>query len=256
MSRYFGWALAAAMATGHIGSALAADLPLKAKAPPPVVAPVYNWSGFYVGGELGGLWARADGSFVNPPPATYSNKGSTGAGGGFIGVQYQWDKVVLGAEANVVALFSRNLGASSCTPLAACSAGTTIGNSLSSAVWSVGPRFGIAAGNWMPYATGGYAATRLSNTLFTAAGTILEGYRNDRSGWYAGAGVDWAYTRNWIFGVEYRHYDFGTSRGIPALATTGALVPFDTTDVALRADSIVARASYKFDWAQPVVAKY
>src|SRR5437868_4728581 len=43
------------------GSANAADLPprLAYKAPPPpIVAPVYNWTGFYVGGHFGGGWAR------------------------------------------------------------------------------------------------------------------------------------------------------------------------------------------------------
>src|SRR5436853_459410 len=42
-------------------SANAADLPMrayKAPPPPPLVAPVYNWTGFYVGGHFGGGWAR------------------------------------------------------------------------------------------------------------------------------------------------------------------------------------------------------
>ncbi len=36
--------------------ALAADLPVKA--PPPVVAPMFNWSGFYIGANGG--WGRSD----------------------------------------------------------------------------------------------------------------------------------------------------------------------------------------------------
>jgi outer membrane immunogenic protein len=42
------------------GSANAADLgPRPAyKAPPPVLAPAYNWTGFYIGGHFGGGWAR------------------------------------------------------------------------------------------------------------------------------------------------------------------------------------------------------
>jgi outer membrane immunogenic protein len=51
MKTRYGWALASAMLLGSIGSASAADMPLKA---PPIVAPVWSWTGFYVGGFLGG----------------------------------------------------------------------------------------------------------------------------------------------------------------------------------------------------------
>src|SRR5437016_14428780 len=41
------------------GAANAADVPTRAyKAPPPVVAAAYNWTGFYIGGHFGGGWAR------------------------------------------------------------------------------------------------------------------------------------------------------------------------------------------------------
>jgi opacity protein-like surface antigen len=69
-------------------------------------------------------------------------------------------------------------------------------------------------------------------------------------------GIDYAFNTNWIVGVEYRHYDFGTKRSVPILAATGALNTFDTTDLALRADTLVARLSYKFGVPRPVVAKY
>jgi opacity protein-like surface antigen len=80
MSRV-GRIVAALVSVSSLGSAMAADMAVKAPPPPPVVPTViYNWSGFYIGGELGGIWTRANGSFVFPPPATYSNKGSSGAG--------------------------------------------------------------------------------------------------------------------------------------------------------------------------------
>src|SRR5215471_16031561 len=76
-------------------------------------------------------------------------------------------------------------------------------------------------------------------------GVTIEQFSQTRSGWYAGAGVDWALNPNWVVGVEYRHYDFGTARGVPMLVG-GGLDPANTTDVSLRADSVMARASYKF----------
>lgn len=162
---------------------------------------------------------------------------------------------MLGVEANVLGLFEQDLGRSSCSPLGACAAGATIGNRWGDGIWTVGGRAGIAAGMWMPYVAGGYAATRVSNTGYNAAGAIVESFSQDRSGWYAGVGVDYAFTPNWIAGLEYRHYDFATARGIPIIAG-GVPVPADTTDLKVKADTVVARLSYKFGVAGPVVAKY
>jgi outer membrane immunogenic protein len=251
MKRGFSWAVASGISLLGLGSAMAADLPVKAR--PMMVEAVYDWSGFYVGGELGGIWDRASGSFAFPPPATYTNRASTGIGGGFIGYQYQWNQAVLGIEADVVGLFNQDLGRSACTPVTGCIAGLTVGNRMGGALWSVGPRLGWAAGQWMPYVTGGYAGTRVSNTSFAAGGAVTEQFSQNRSGWYVGAGVDWAFNPNWIVGVEYRHYDFGTSRSVP-IGVGGAPVPGDATDLSLRSDSVAARVSYKF--GGPIIAKY
>ncbi|MGA7807040.1 outer membrane protein [Bradyrhizobium sp.] len=234
-----------------LGSAIAADLPVKAR--PMMMEAAYDWSGFYVGGELGGIWDRASGSFVAPPPASYTNRASTGIGGGFVGYQYQWNQVVLGVEADVIGLFNQDLGRSACTPVAGCIAGLTIGNRMGGALWSVGPRLGWAAGQWMPYVTGGYAGTRVSNTAFAASGAVTEQFSQDRSGYYVGAGVDWAFNPNWIVGVEYRHDDFGTTRSVP-LGVAGVPVTADTTDLSLRSDQVTARISYKF--GGPIGARY
>src|SRR6201995_228600 len=53
MKTRFGWALASAMLLGGIGSASAADMAVKAMPPP---APIWNWTGFYIGGSVGGIW--------------------------------------------------------------------------------------------------------------------------------------------------------------------------------------------------------
>ena len=49
-------------------AASAADLPMRTKAPPLVVSPAYNWTGFYVGGNIGYAWGNAD-TFFNPLPS-------------------------------------------------------------------------------------------------------------------------------------------------------------------------------------------
>src|SRR5579871_1251364 len=49
---------AAVLATG-LGAASAADMRMPVKAPPPVVDPPFSWAGFYLGGNIGYSWGRA-----------------------------------------------------------------------------------------------------------------------------------------------------------------------------------------------------
>ena len=76
------------------GSAFAADMPLKA--PPPVLA--YDWSGFYIGGVIGGGWSHIDssdpglgliGTLINVP-VVQTTTGSSFIGGIEGGDRYQF----------------------------------------------------------------------------------------------------------------------------------------------------------------------
>jgi hypothetical protein len=64
----------------------AADMELPEKAPPPVMPLPFSWTGFYIGGNLGGAWAHrnmTDSLFG----LSFSNETNNGAfiGGGQIG---------------------------------------------------------------------------------------------------------------------------------------------------------------------------
>ena len=96
--------IASALALAAGGQALAADLP----PPPPMprapatyipVAPYYNWTGFYIGGNLGAAFTSA--SFSDTLGSTFTNSSNTTfLGGGQVGVNYEfWGGVVVGAEA-------------------------------------------------------------------------------------------------------------------------------------------------------------
>ena len=82
--------------------ALAADL---GRPPPPAPvyvprpAPVFTWTGVYIGGNLGVAWSQGDtsdsfgNSFSNELKAVF-------AGGGQVGANYQWNWLVVGVEAD------------------------------------------------------------------------------------------------------------------------------------------------------------
>src|SRR5260221_13913652 len=80
--------------------AFAADLPVKATSAPvaPVAAP-YNWSGLYVGGNIGGAWAHVDCFYPSlTPPVGVSTSFNGAIGGLNAGAQIQWQSLVLGVE--------------------------------------------------------------------------------------------------------------------------------------------------------------
>src|SRR4051794_41214224 len=81
------------------GSALAADLrrPAPAYNPPPPPPPVFSWTGFYIGGNLGGAWAR--GSVSDSLFGLSASSHRSGfIGGGQLGVNYQFSNIFLRAE--------------------------------------------------------------------------------------------------------------------------------------------------------------
>ena len=93
-------ALAFALTVGAASAALAADLPTPA---PPIYAPTvaYNWTGFYIGGNLGLGWNG--GSFADSIGNTFSLSPKTlFLGGGQAGFNHEFDGGMLsGAETDV-----------------------------------------------------------------------------------------------------------------------------------------------------------
>ena len=91
-------AFAAALLVGAGSVAVAADLPPPPPPPVPVALP-YNWTGFYIGGNLGAEFTSA--GFSDTLGTTFTNSSNTTfLGGGQVGVNYEfWGGVVIGAEA-------------------------------------------------------------------------------------------------------------------------------------------------------------
>ena len=210
------------------GSAIAADLPVKAP-PPPV--PVWNWTGFYLGGHIGAFWGNTSQSlFVNnsPPfnadqivPVTFGRDTSARLMGG-LHAGYNWQVApswVIGVEGDASALdgsFQRG-------PVAAVdnTSGLPLVNpnfiTMSHSdnwLMSIRGRVGFTADNWLFYGTGGAA---WDNRTFTgtwgSGGNVASVSTLDRNrtdlGWVAGAGVEWAPWHNGLMvRAEYLYYSF------------------------------------------------
>jgi len=232
MRRFRCAALAAVAVVGFASVACAADMPMKAA---PMVAPVaaYNWTGFYVGGNVGYGWGTNTGngytSTGGPPgfgiPAFFAAGGNvlpgvtpTGIIGG-VQIGYDWQVSPIWVLGVVTDLQASGMKASG-TGAASIGAFGGITESNSAQInWfgTVRGKVGYAANNVLVYGTGGFAYGQVSaNTAFndpTAGGGPLAWAGSSsvtRVGWTLGGGVEYALSSNWTIGAEYLYVDLGT----------------------------------------------
>jgi outer membrane immunogenic protein len=146
----------ATIAAGTLLSApaLAADMAVKAR--PPVLSPAFNWSGFYIGGDLGWQGSRMDLSDPIGGTLTYSPTHNGFAGGGFAGIQQQFGQFVLGVEGGYLAGTGRDNFSTPASVNIFIPGGTGAAEVRLRDIWSIGARAGLPMGMWMPYVTGGY----------------------------------------------------------------------------------------------------
>jgi outer membrane immunogenic protein len=205
--------------------------------------------------------------------------GGTGRNSGFIGggqVGYNWQvkQFVLGVEADAVgtdlhgstASASRTFG----PPILLVPVTQTVMVNFGNIDWmaSFRGRAGFAVNQALFYVTGGAAVAGVSGTTTTVvngpgiaipAGTFTatNGGSTTRWGWTAGAGVEWAFNRNWSVAGEYRHSDFGnrgSSFDIPSGLPAAPIFFTGTGSSRLTVDQVTARLNYRF--GGPVVARY
>ena len=95
------------------------------------------------------------------------------------------------------------------------------------------------------YGKGGAAWTRTDyHVVFPATPTLNESASGNRTGWTAGAGVEWAFVKDWSAFLEYAYYDFGTQRVDFTRDTTGAFV--ETTDIKNHVHTVMVGVNYRF----------
>jgi outer membrane immunogenic protein len=208
--------------------AMAADLspaPMYTKAPVP--APVFSWTGFYVGANIGGGWAQVtdSGTAAIPGVGTVSTSASSTTsgviGGGQIGYNWQAGSFVFGVEADIDGSGEKSTNTGLCLT-AGCVANGASGTATDKVedFGTARGRIGLAFDRWMIYATGG-ASWQTINTSYavTAAGvtTASANVTTTRAGYAVGGGVEAAlWSKNWIGGLEYLYLDTGTfSTGTP-----------------------------------------
>ncbi|MET4262470.1 outer membrane immunogenic protein [Bradyrhizobium sp. S3.12.5] len=255
-------------------SAMAADLaPQYTKAP--AMAPSYNWTGFYVGANVGGQWGSADPttSTVFSPTGYFAASSvpaiaavgaqkvnsSSVTGGLTAGYNWQVNQAVFGLEGDIN-YFGFKGGATGSAVYPCCAPFSFAVSSQVSADWlaTIRGRIGfVATPNWLIYATGGAAIAEVrSNFKFTDTFTVTESaaIRDTRVGWTAGVGSEHAIGGGWSLKAEYLYVDLGRSTATSTNLTAGALQNVFTHSVDLKSNIVRVGVNYKF--GGPVVARY
>lgn len=220
---FVGGAVFAAGTLACLYAAQAADLPVPpapAPAAPVAYAPaVYDWTGFYFGGHLGAGYSTSSWSDPITGANNNFNSGIGFLGGGQAGFNYQFNWLVVGLE-----------GDFSWTGLGLKESGTdSLGNTLNTTVnWTstVTGRIGAAFDRLLLYGKGGLALAQ-DDSSFTDTGGNNVSTTFMRTGWTAGAGIEYALTDNILARVEYDYLGFGSktldfSTPLQAAYTTSA----------------------------------
>ena len=230
-------------------SASAADLAARpyTKAPPPAVVAVYDWSGFYIGGNAGYGTTRNCWNFVSfagaPFGADQGCHDSDGAvAGGQIGYRWQSNAFVFGMEAQ--GNWADLEGSRVSSPAFVAAPGDLTINSRLRAFGLFTGQVGYAWNNVLLYVKGGAAVVdnRYFHT-FTATNALINSTTDTRWGGTVGVGMEFGFAPNWSFGVEYNHIFIGRDTLAFAAAPAGVAT---TNSIGQDVDLVTARINYRF----------
>ncbi len=241
------------IALGMAAPASAADLAARpyVKAPP-MIAAIYDWSGFYVGLNGGGGWSHKCWDFAGQATARLAvnqaegcHDGSGGILGGQVGYRWQASSWVFGLEAQGAWASITGSNVSLVFPLIT---NRTKVDGLGFFTGQVGYGFS----NALIYVKGGAAVVSDKYSYFATSTGIVNGTASEtRWGGVVGAGLEYGFAPNWSVGVEYDHAFLGR-RDVTFNQIIPVANPVD--NIRQNLDVVTARINYR--WGGPVVAKY
>ena len=241
----------ALVAVVSITPASAADLAARpyTKAPAlPMVAAIYDWSGFYIGANGG--WGNQRNCFTSVAPALLGAEGCHDADGGVAGGQigYRWQSAawVFGLEAQGDWADLRGSNESLLFP------GFTNRSEMRAFGLFTG-QIGWAWNSALLYVKGGAAVTDNRHTIIDDATGFVAGRSDDDIRWGAtvGVGLEYGFAANWTAGVEYDHIFMG-DRSATFLDNGGVF--FGSDRISGDVDLVTVRVNYRF--GGPMIGRY
>jgi outer membrane immunogenic protein len=233
----------------------AADIAVKAPPPPPP-PPVFSWTGFYVGGNVGGAWSNnrwTDSLFLTN---FGNNNNGVFIGGGQIGGNYQIGQFVIGGEWD----FDWAANNHNNTGIIIPGVGNIVVTNNNRWITTVAARFGWAIDHWLLYgkAGGGWVGnnnltiSNLTTGVSFTCGTFTSftNCGNNTGGWLVGAGFEYAFTNNWTVKVEYDYLGLG-NRTFFVPAASPFLAGDTFTSNNRNVQMVKVGFNYLFNWGAP-----
>jgi len=222
---------------------------------PPMIAALYDWSGFYVGANGG--WGSSRKCWDNYVLGVFvASEGCHDATGGVAGAQvgYRWQTGTwvfgLEAQGDWADLKGRNV--SLIAPL-------NVNESKIDAFGLFTGQVGYAWNNVLVYVKGGGAVVSdRYRTFDVVSGLEVDRANETRWGGAVGVGVEFGFAPNWTVGFEYDHLFMGNrtinfaGSGNFAIAPLGAFTRADR--ISQDVDLALIRVNYR--WGGPIIAKY
>jgi outer membrane immunogenic protein len=266
MKKIYSLAFAAA-SFATIAGAQAADIARPVYKAAPVVAPSYDWTGFYVGGHVGYGWGEtnyAPTGIVGLIADPFQVKSDSWFGGVTYGYNYQFQRIVVGFEGEWS--WSDINGANNTRfllglpiPGGATAGGSYTNNWISTA----STRIGVAWDNLLVYGKAGVAWANNDYNLNAGIPAAGFGYNSTISetetGWLVGGGIEWGFAQNWSAKVEASYMDFSQkNRAFASIPVAGLLSLPVNSDIDSHITTVKFGVNYRFgDYGKaPVVAKY
>jgi outer membrane immunogenic protein len=215
--------MSAAFAALGASSVFAADMRAKLPVKAPIKAPVvYDWTGFYIGANVGWSFGNQSTDWTIPsfPVVSASHQMDGILGGIQDGYNWQSGNWVVGFEADIQATgqkgtASLTASADPCAPATSCPT-TAVASSDVRLQWfgTIRGRLGVTpSSGWLIYATGGaaYGEVQANESVVTVTGgpTFTASTNTIHSGWTVGGGIEAALSDNWTAKVEYLYVDLG-----------------------------------------------
>jgi outer membrane immunogenic protein len=222
-------------------ASFAADLPARTYTKAPVyAAPIYNWTGIYVGAHIGAAFGGDDGFTTTNPGLVGTNRDAAFLGGGQIGADYQFaPNWLVGIEGQISGL--SNSDRTFTDPV-----NGLVVRDRSDWLASVTGRLGYTWGPGLIYAKGGVAFRDDNGLAANFAGVT----NRESTGYTVGGGLEYMFAPAWSAKVEYQYYNFDT--------TTSAFADPAVTALSYKDDlhTVKVGVNYRFNWGGPVAARY
>jgi outer membrane immunogenic protein len=240
------------IALGVAAPASAADMAVKAP-PPPVVPPIYNWTGFYIGANGG--WGQSrncvDFFVTGFDFADGCRERSGGLVGGQLGYRWQFNQFVVGVEGQGDWADLSNTRVSLINPAFSTRTKTD-------GIGLITGQIGYAWNASLFYVKGGAAVTsNRFSILDTLSGAELAAASSTRWGGTVGVGWEYGFAPNWSAGIEYDHLFMGNSNN--SFSVVNPIVAGALNRITQDVDMVTVRVNYHWAWGawgSPVVARY